>query len=220
MSKERKDDLVMDQSDPSDRDEATNPASDPSEESGPTIRATEAAAGTADEPIEVDAAESGPPSPEELKSLREKAAKSDEHWDRMLRLTADFDNFKKRSARERQEAIRYSNESLLERLLPTLDHFEMALAAAKQTDTATLENLLQGIEMVQSQLKTVLTEAGMEEIDAVGRPFDPNWHEAVSQQESADHNEGDVIQQVRKGYKLRDRLLRPASVIVAKPAAS
>ena len=82
-------------------------------------------------------------------------------------------------------------------------------------------SLQAGIAMIQQQLKNTLAESGLEEIDASGKPFDPTWHEAVSQQETADVPEGHVVQQLRKGYKLRDRLLRPATVIVAKkPAAN
>lgn len=221
MSEERKDDSVMDQNDQTDVGAGTGVEAEALAGKDGALSAdaggSDPAAGDGFEP---DIGGDDSPAPGDLKVLREKAAKADELWERTVRLTADFDNYKKRAARERQEAIRYSNEALLERLLPTLDHFEMAIAAAKQTDTATLENLLQGIEMVHSQLRTVLAEAGLEEIDAAGKPFDPNWHEAVSQQESAEHREGDVVQQIRKGYKLRDRLIRAASVVVAKSPES
>lgn len=152
---------------------------------------------------------------EQIDEFRSKAAKADEHWDRLLRVTADFDNYKKRAARERLDAIRYANEALLEKLIPVLDNFDMAVLAANNPQ-ATLESLRTGIGMIQSQLKSVVTESGLEEIDATGQAFDPNWHEAVSQQDSADQPEGTVLQQLRKGYKLRDRLVRPASVVVAK----
>lgn len=153
--------------------------------------------------------------PEQLDDLKSKAAKAEEHWDRLLRVTADFDNYKKRAARERQEAVKFANESLLEKLIPVLDNFDMALAAANNPQS-TLESLRTGISMIHSQLKSVMLESGLEEIDASEQPFDPNWHEAVSQRESADEPEGKVLQQLRKGYKLRDRLVRPASVVVAK----
>jgi molecular chaperone GrpE len=158
--------------------------------------------------------------PEQLEELKERAAKSDEHWERLLRTTADFDNFKKRAARERTEAIQFANAALLQKLLPVLDSFEMALAAAQTAKNDKTNSLQAGIVMVQSQLKSILAESGLEEIDATGKPFDPTQHEAVSQQETADAPEGQVVQQIRKGYKLRERLLRPAGVIVAKrPAA-
>jgi len=157
--------------------------------------------------------------PEQIEELRQKVAKSEEHWDRLLRTTADLENFKKRAARERIDAIRNANESLLQKLLPVLDNFEMALAAAS-TEPASAQSLQTGIAMIHSQLKNALAEAGLEEIEAAGKPFDPNFHEAVAQKETSDVPEGQVVQQMRKGYRFRERLLRPASVIVArKPAA-
>jgi molecular chaperone GrpE len=135
----------------------------------------------------------------------------------LLRTAADFENFKKRAARERQEGIRFANESLIEKLVPVLDNFDQAMAAAAQVGAADSATSLQaGIAMILQQLKTVLKEAGLEEIDATGRPFDPNWHEAVSQKETTEVPDGYVVQQLRKGYKLRDRLLRPAGVVVAR----
>ncbi|MBM3838440.1 MAG: nucleotide exchange factor GrpE [Verrucomicrobia bacterium] len=154
--------------------------------------------------------------PEAIEELRAKAAKADEYWDRLLRAAADFENYKKRSARERQDAVKYANESLLEKLIPVLDNFDMAAAAANQPQSSSVESIRTGITMIHSQLKSLVAEAGLEEIDASNKLFDANWHEAVSQQESAEVPDGHVLQQLRKGYKLRDRLLRPATVVVAK----
>lgn len=157
---------------------------------------------------------------EQLDELKQRAAKADEHWDRLLRTTADFDNYRKRAAREKQEAIKYANESLLEKLVPVLDAFDMALNATQNAGAEGTKSLQQGIGLVQQQLKTILSDAGLEAVDATGKPFDPNFHEAIAQQESADLPEGSVLQQLRKGYKLKDRLIRPASVVVSKlPAA-
>lgn len=153
---------------------------------------------------------------EQLEELKERAAKADENWDRLLRVTADFDNFKKRVIREKQDAIKYANEGLLQKLVTVLDNFDMAVAAAQTDSTDAAQSLQTGVRMIFQQLKNVLVEAGLEEIDAAGKAFDPNLHEAVSQQETADVPEGHVAQQLRKGYKLRDRLLRPATVVVAK----
>lgn len=153
---------------------------------------------------------------EQLDELREQAAKAEENWDRMLRTTADFDNYKKRAAREKQDAIKFANENLLLKLVPVLDAFDMALAAAQSAGTESAQSLQAGVNMVYQQLKGALVEAGLEEVDAAGQTFDPNLHEAVAQQETAEAPEGQVVQQLRKGYKLRERLLRPASVIVAK----
>jgi molecular chaperone GrpE len=159
--------------------------------------------------------------PEQLTELKERAAKADEHWDRLLRTTADFDNFKKRAAREKQDAIKFANESLLQKLIPVLDNFDMALAATQTSAKGdAVQSLQTGVSMIHQQLKSALVDAGLEELDATGKAFDPNIHEAVSQQETAEVPEGQVVQQLRKGYKFRDRLLRPASVVVAKPPAA
>ena len=154
--------------------------------------------------------------PEQLEELKDRAARADENWERLLRTTADFENFKKRVTREKQEAIRYANEGLLQKLVPVLDNFDMALSAAQTGQTEAAQSLQAGINMIYQQLKSALVEAGLEEVDAAGKTFDPNLHEAVSQTETAEVPEGQVLQQLRKGYKLRDRLLRPATVVVAK----
>ncbi len=161
------------------------------------------------------------PTPEQLDPLQAAVAQAAAHWDKLLRATADFENFKKRAARERQEAISYANSGLLLKLIPVLDNFDMALASAALSSDAAAQSMQAGVKMIAAQLRAALVEAGLEEIDAAGQPFDPNFHEAVSQQETAAAPEGHVVQQLRKGYKLRDRLLRPATVIVArKPAAA
>ncbi|HEX9045918.1 MAG TPA: nucleotide exchange factor GrpE [Verrucomicrobiae bacterium] len=178
-----------------------------------TEKAAASAEATAN-PVEVV-----PLSPEQIEDLKTRAAKADENWDRLLRTTADFDNFKKRAAREKTETAQYANFSLMQKLLPILDNFEMALAAAQKAEGDKLTSLQSGVQMIQQQLRNALVEGGMEEIDAAGKPFDPNFHEAVSQQESAEVPEGNVMQQLRKGYKLKDRLLRPAMVIVARKPA-
>jgi len=175
--------------------------------------------------------------PEQVEELKTRAAKADEYWDRLLRTAADLENFKKRAARERTEAAHSASAALMQKLLPILDHFEMAQAATRTADAARqpdgtppgengsgaeaasenkLASLQAGVAMIQQQLKNVLAESGLEEIDASGKPFNPAWHEAVSQQETDDVPEGHVVLQLRKGYKLRDRLLRPAAVVVAK----
>lgn len=156
-----------------------------------------------------------PVTPEsELEALK---AKAQENWDRYLRQVAELDNYKKRAARERMEAIRYANEALLEKLIPVLDNFEMAVAAASQPTAASADSLKSGITMILSQLKSVMAESGLEEVPAAaGGEFNPNLHEAVSQQDAADVEEGRILAPLRKGYKLKDRLLRPATVVVAR----
>jgi molecular chaperone GrpE len=158
--------------------------------------------------------------PAQVEELKTRAAKADEHWDRLLRTTADLENFKKRAAREKTEAAQFASASLLQKLLPILDNFEMAQTAAQSVQGGSLASLQAGVAMIQQQLKAILTDSGLEEIDASGKPFDPTLHEAVSQQETTGVPENHIVQQIRKGYKLRDRLLRPASVIVAKKPAT
>lgn len=127
-----------------------------------------------------------------------------------LRTAAEMDNLRKRTSREREEAMRYANQRLLEELLPVIDNFEMGMQAAAQ-DTSSMIYI--GMDMVRKQLADFLSSQGVEEIPATGH-FDPNLHDAVSQ-EPSDLPEGEIIRIARRGYKLRDRLLRPASVVVA-----
>src|ERR1700753_1897457 len=134
--------------------------------------------------------------------------------DLALRSQADFENFRKRAAREKDDAIKYANTSFLERLIPILDNFELGLNAARTG--AANSPILAGMDMVSKQLSDFLTSSGAEAVNAEGQTFDPHLHEAVAQQESATVPEGVVIQQLRRGYKLRDRLLRPATVVVSK----
>ena len=152
---------------------------------------------------------------EQYKALVAQAAQAAELKDRLLRAQADWDNSRKRILREKEDAVRYAGEAFLERLLPVLDNFEMGMAAAKTATDA--KAIAQGLEMVLAQFQQALRDAGVETIEAVGKPFDPHRHEALGHHESHEHPEGHVLTQVRKGYKLKDRLLRAASVFVAKP---
>jgi len=133
--------------------------------------------------------------------------------DLALRSQADFENFRKRTAREKDDAIKYANSSLLERLLPIVDNFELGLAAAK----AEGENspVYSGMSLVSKQLSDFLSDNGLQPIDAVGRKFDPNLHEAIAHEPSNSVPEETVIRQTRRGYKFKDRLLRPSSVVVS-----
>lgn len=140
-------------------------------------------------------------------TLEAEAAK----WkDASLRTAAEMDNLRKRTAREREEAIRYANQRLLEELLPILDNFEMGMQAAS-ADTSSMIYI--GMDMVRKQLNDFLENQGVEEIPTDGS-FDPNLHDAVAQ-EPADAEEGTILRTTRRGFKIRERLLRPASVIVA-----
>ncbi len=172
--------------------------------------AAAAAAETSQEPLQAEVQLTH----EQVSELQAKAAKAEDSWDRYLRAVADLENYRKRAVRERQDAVQFANESLMQKLLPVVDNFEMALAAANEP-SATVESIRTGVTMIQSQLRQVLSDAGLEEVVALGQPFDPNLHEAISQMASAEVPEGQVLHQVRKGYRLKGRLLRPAAVVVA-----
>jgi molecular chaperone GrpE len=157
-----------------------------------------------------------PLSAEQLAALQAEATKTAENWDRYLRAVADLDNFKKRAERERQEAKRASQEQVVAALLPVLDNLERALDAAHKLD-AKNDALLQGIDQVQVQFRRTLEQFGLEEVKAhAGHPFDPNFHEAVSHVDSDEHPDGVILNQLQRGYKMANRLLRPARVVVSK----
>jgi molecular chaperone GrpE len=133
-----------------------------------------------------------------------------------LRSVADLDNYRKRMAREKDDAIRYANAGFLERLIPIIDNFELGLQAAKAGGSQSA--VLDGMSMVSKQLQDFLSSCGVETIDATGLRFDPNVHEAIAQEWSKEIPEGFVVRQLRKGYRLKDRLIRPANVVVSKGA--
>ena len=145
-------------------------------------------------------------------------AEADRYKDLALRAQADFDNFRKRAAREKEDAIRYANNSLLERLLPILDNFELGLQSARQAAGGNESAIINGMSMVGKQLDDFLRETGVTPIDATGEKFDPNLHEALGQEASTEVPEGHVVRQLRRGYKMKDRLLRAANVFVSKGA--
>lgn len=162
---------------------------------------------------EAPAAAVAAPQPAE-DQVTELQAELDRLRDQALRDRADLENTRKRLQREKEDAVKYANANLLERLLPVVDNFEMGMMMARQVPGA--ESVVMGMTMVQKQLESFLSENGMQTIDATGQKFDPNLHEALGEEADAEVPEGQVIRQQRKGYKLRDRLLRPASVFVSK----
>ncbi len=141
----------------------------------------------------------------------------DRFRDLALRTQADFENYKKRAARERDEAIKYANNSLLERLIAIVDSFELGLSAAREESEQS--PIYSGMNMVLKQLTDFLADNGLQPIDAVGKKFDPNLHEAIGHEPSDEVPEGHVIRQTRRGYRLKDRLLRPAAVVVSSGSA-
>ncbi|MDH7499902.1 MAG: nucleotide exchange factor GrpE [candidate division NC10 bacterium] len=156
---------------------------------------------------------------EEIASqLRAKEQEIQALSDRLLRLQAEFENYKKRTAKERMEVIKFANEGLLLDMIPALDSLERAIQSAKQN--ANLANLLEGLELVSRLFSAVLERAGVKEIRAQGQMFNPELHEAVSVMESGDHPENTIVEEVQKGYLLNSRVLRPAMVKVAKSASA
>lgn len=153
---------------------------------------------------------------EQLISAAKKEA-ADAH-DRYLRLAADMENLRRRTVREKDELRQFAAGRVLEDLLPVLDNLGLGIAAAKAPN-ADLKGLVGGIGMVQDQLKNVLSQHGLKEINPAGQKFDPNQHESIAAQPSADVADGNVLQVVRTGYSLNGRLLRPASVVVSSGAA-
>jgi molecular chaperone GrpE len=151
-----------------------------------------------------DAAENDP-----LETLR---GERDSLQDRLLRTAAEFDNYRKRMDRERRELSDYISADVLAEFLPIVDNFERALQAPGATDEA----FRKGIELIHKQLLDSLRKRGVTPIAALGTDFDPNVHQAVIHEQSADHRDGEVMQELQRGYRLGERLLRPAMVKVAK----
>ena len=145
----------------------------------------------------------------------EEVIKEAAHWkDLAARNQAELDNYRKRMAREKSDAIKFANGSLLSELLPVIDSFQMGLTAAINEDPDSI--ISKGMEMVQKQLEEFFSSQGAVAISSVGKEFDPNLHEAISQESSDKVPNGHIITEIRKGYTLNDRLLRAANVIVSK----
>jgi molecular chaperone GrpE len=166
--------------------------------------------GSGPTPVSTDA-RATPSAEEQIAAARKEAS---ENYDRYLRSVADLENFRRRTVREKDELRQFAAGRVLEDLLPVIDNLALGLAAAK-APTADLKSLVGGISMVQEQLRTALAGHGLKEINPTGQPFDPNQHESIALQPSADIAEGSVLQVVRVGYSLNGRLLRPASVVVS-----
>lgn len=152
-------------------------------------------------------------SPEEYQDLKSRADSAAESREKMMRALADLENIRKRTEKEKREFFRYANQDFVGDLLPVLDNFERALAASPP---ASSDPVRQGVEMIYKQLKEVLKKQGLEEIKAVGEPFDPFSHEAVQQEVSEAHPDETVLEELLKGYMLKGRLLRPSAVKVSQ----
>jgi molecular chaperone GrpE len=154
----------------------------------------------------------------EVQVLKDQLAESEEKAkqleDRLLRLAAEYDNYRKRTAKEFDYLCQNANENLISKLLDTLDNFERALDSAK--NSGDYESFRKGVELIYTHLKELLEKEGLKPIEAVCKPFDPNYHEAVTQCESEEHEEGIVADEMCKGYMLNEKLLRPSKVVVSK----
>ena len=174
----------------------------------------------AEDPRPNDTAGATPPDPEGENGQEDPTASLQADLDRFrdlaLRSQADFDNYKKRATREKEEAIKYANSSLLDRLIAIVDNFELGLSAAKSEGEKS--PIYSGMSMVLKQLTDFLADNGLQPIDAEGQKFDPNLHEAIAHEPSDEVAEGVVLRQMRRGYRLKDRLLRPSSVVVSSGA--
>ena len=179
------------------------PSRDREEEMNPSVQAKQASPAFASDADSDDA----------MAGLQ---ADLDRFRDLALRSQADFENYKKRAAREKEDAVKYANSSLLQRLVSILDNFELGLAAAKTEGEHS--PIYSGMVLVQKQLNDLLEENGLQAIEAEGKKFDPNLHEAIAH-EPSESAEETVIRQARRGYRFKDRLLRPARVVVSSGPA-
>jgi molecular chaperone GrpE len=163
------------------------------------------------------AEETAIPEHDELSELKEalatKEKESKDNYERYLRALAELDNYKKRAARDKAEIIKYGKEDLIKDIVPFLDSLDRALA---HTDAGDAQTFKDGIALIQDQLLCCLKKHGVERIESVGSDFDPNFHEALMQMESADHQDNQVVSEMEKGYLLNGRLIRPSRVCVCK----
>lgn len=174
-------------------------------EAAPETERQEAAPGT-------DTAEAA--AGDEGAALKDALARAE---DRYVRLYAEFENYKKRTGRENDEFRKYAHESVLKEMLPVLDNLERAVAHTREAEQG-IEKLLEGVELTVKQFGEVLGKFGVTPIPALGKPFDPAVHQAVSQQETADAPDGTVLSELQRGFFYRERVLRPAMVVVARNA--
>jgi molecular chaperone GrpE len=149
-----------------------------------------------------------------IEKVKELQGLSEKNYDLYLRSQAEMENMKKRSRREKEDWLKFSNENLIKQILPIIDSLEKAISHSDNEKA--LHALRKGVELTLRELQNALSKAGLEEIRAQGQPFDPNFHEAVSQMEDDDVEAGVVVQEIQKGYTLNKRLIRPAMVVVSK----
>lgn len=155
--------------------------------------------------------------PEDDPEVKLKAAehKAEEYYDRLLRASAEFDNYKKRTTREMREVVRYANEKLFKELLFVVDNLDRAIESARQ-DGPNDDPLLEGVRLTLNEIEKIFERHNVKPIKAIGEPFDPNFHQAMMQEETEEEPANTVIREMQRGYVLHDRLLRPAMVVVSK----
>jgi len=151
--------------------------------------------------------------------VKEAEAKAAESYDRLLRSTAEFENFKKRSAREFQDAKKYANEAFIKQLLPVIDNLERAVESTGANGDDSAQGVIEGVKMTLDEIFKVFDRFHLKPLESEGKPFDPNFHQAVIQEETNAVPENTVVKEMLKGYLLHDRLIRPAMVVVSKAAA-
>lgn len=147
---------------------------------------------------------------QEIEELRKQL---DEAQQRYLRAQADFDNFRRRARTEKEEFLKYASLKIIEPLLPIRDNFDRALSSSKETKD--FDALVKGLDMVYRQLEQIMEQEGVKPIEAVGQPFNPQYHEAIMQVESEEHEAGIVLEEIVKGYMMKDKVIRPAMVRVS-----
>ncbi len=152
-----------------------------------------------------------------MRKLNDATAAAEKNKDLYLRAMADLDTYKRKVQREKQELAAFAIQPFIEELLPSLDHLDMAIESAKSGGDS--QNLIVGVEMVRNHIKKVFENYGVEEVGAVGKDFDPNFEECMSQEPSDELEDNKVVKVVRKGYTFKGRLLRPASVVVSSGKA-
>lgn len=149
-----------------------------------------------------------------IEKVREIQKTADQNYDLYVRSLAEIENLKKRFQKDKNDLAKYANESLIKQLLTVLDNMEKAISAS--TDGNSADAVRQGVELTLKGLLDILEKAGVKQVEAMGRPFDPNFHEALMEREDKESESGTVIQELQKGYILNDRLIRPSMVVVSK----
>jgi molecular chaperone GrpE len=190
--------------------EANAPDSDGAEDASAS---GEDSAGRDAEPAAEASAQEEPAADERDARIAELERQVEEYRQRLLRAQADFDNFRRRTQREKEELVKFASADLITRLLPVLDNFERAIGASKSSGD--FESLAKGVDMIHRQLLQLLEQEGLKPMETVGQPFNPELHEAVMRVESDEHEEGTVVEELQRGYILKDRVIRPAMVKVS-----